>query len=84
MDPVLGAAVKRRGKATGVRGGVAHLSALPWKSSRRMDGHLVIGLTVFKHVLVSLFLLLDFVSFGHVVRYGCVFEQLYVSIDTEA
>ena len=60
-----------------------HLSVLPWKSSRRMDGHLVIGLPMFKHILVSLFLLLDFISFGRVVRCGCVFEQLYVSIDTK-
>ena len=59
-----------------------HLSALLWKSSRRMDGHLVIGLPVFKHVLVSFFLL-GFVSFERVVRCGCAFEQLYVSIDTK-
>ena len=49
-----------------------------------MDGHLVIGLPMFKHILVFLFLLLNFVSFGRVVRCGCVLEQLYVSIDTEA
>ena len=34
-----------------------HLSALPWKSSHRMDGHLVIGLLIFKHVLILLLLL---------------------------
>ena len=82
MDPVLGAAVKRRGKAASVRGVSRTLSALPWKSSCRMDGLLVIGLPVFKHVLISLFLLLGFVSFGCVVRCSCVFKQLYVSIDT--
>ena len=30
------------------------MSALPWKYSRQRDGHLIIGLFMFKHVLISL------------------------------
>ena len=53
MDPVLGAAAKRRGKAAGVRGVSRTLSVLPWKSSLRMDVLSLIRLLMSKHFLVS-------------------------------
>ena len=51
-----------------------HLSALPWKSSHRMDGHLVIELPVFKHILVSLFFATRFRFFSDMLCGVVVFS----------